>query len=115
MSKVFGTVTTLENIMTLEKGVITPGASANLNASAGVNVWTLSANQNETINSDGVQVAGDIWVFVITNDASSARTITFSTGFKPSATLVGTVSKSATIVFVSDGTNWYELCRTLLL
>jgi hypothetical protein len=49
---------------------------------------------------------------VIINDATSGKTITFGTNFKPTATLVGTASKTATVSWLSDGTNWYEVGRS---
>jgi hypothetical protein len=37
--------------------------------------------------------------------------VTFNTNFKPNGTLTGTISKTATVDFVYDGTNWYETSR----
>lgn len=73
---------------------------------------TTSAVGNATINASGKGLPGQILYIIVVNDATSNRTITFGTNFKPSATLVGTTTKAATIGFVSDGTNWYELFRT---
>lgn len=95
---------------------VTPSATITLTHHAFTNVyakWT--AGENETVNASGTQVAGQRMTLIIVNDATLARTITFGTGFKPSATIVGTVSKAATIDFISDGTNWWETNRTLLL
>jgi hypothetical protein len=50
---------------------------------------------------------------IIVNDATAGRTITFGTNFLSTGTLVGTISKTATIRFVGDGTTWYETSRTL--
>jgi|SRR5579859_2509612 len=74
---------------------------------------TVNSTGNATINASAAGVAGQhIWV-MITNDGTSGKTITFGTNFKPSATVVGTTSKTAVVHFVSDGTNFYEVARTL--
>ena len=72
-----------------------------------------TANPNAaTINASVVGTAGQhIWVLII-NDATSGKTITFGTNFKPNGTLTGTVNKAAVVQFVSDGTTWYEVART---
>ncbi len=76
---------------------------------------TVNATGNATINASAAGTAGQhIWVQII-NDATSGKTITFGTNFKPSATVVGTTSKTAMVHFVSDGINWYEVARTLNL
>lgn len=95
---------------------VTPGATVTLTHHQFTNVyakWT--AGEAETVNASGTQKAGQRMNLLILNDATLGRTITFGTGFKPSATVVGTISKVASISFLSDGTNWYELSRTLLL
>ena len=69
-------------------------------------VTTTSGVGNATFNASAVGVAGRTITFEITNDASANRTITFGSNFKSAGTLVGTTSKTATITFRSDGTNW---------
>lgn len=92
----------------------TPGSTVTLDVTTGNHaVWT--AGENETVNASGAQFASQELTCIITNDATLPRTITFGTGFKPSATVVGTVSKVAVIKFVSNGTDFYELARTLAL
>lgn len=76
---------------------------------------TVNATGNATINASAGGNAGQVLYVLVTNDATSAKTITFGTNFKPSATVVGTQSKSAMLHFMSDGTNWYEVSRTLAL
>ena len=78
-------------------------------------VFTWTAGENETVNATGTQIAGQFLTCIITNDATLARTITFATGFRPFATIVGTVSKAATITFVSNGTSFFEVSRALVL
>jgi hypothetical protein len=76
---------------------------------------TVNATGNATINASTAGQAGQhMWV-LIANDATSGKTITFGTNFLTTGTIVGTVSKSATIHFISDGTAFYEVSRTLVL
>lgn len=65
-----------------------------------------------TINATSGGKAGQKISILLPNDASSGRVVTFGTNFKSSGTLTGTTSKTASITFESDGTNWYEIART---
>lgn len=95
---------------------VTPGATVTLTHHEATNVYSKwTAGENETVNASGTQRAGQRMDLLILNDGTAPRTITFGTGFKPSATIVGTNNKLATICFTSDGTNWWETSRTLLL
>lgn len=76
-------------------------------------ITTTSAIGNATINASAAGVAGQEITIIITNDSSAGRTITFGSNFKPSGTIVGTASKTATIRFASDGTSWWETSRIL--
>lgn len=100
-------------------GMETPIYSATITLDVSKNalhyIATTSAVGNATINASSKGMAGQEIIILIANDSAGARTITFSTNFKPSATIVGTASKSATICFVSDGNNWWETRRTLVL
>ena len=92
----------------------TPGATVTLDVATGhVAKWT--AGENETINASGAQYVGQELTCIITNDATLPRTITFNTGFRASATIVGTTSKVSVIEFVSDGTNLIEKSRTIAI
>lgn len=73
---------------------------------------TINAVGNATINLSGGGVAGQMIVVMIINDATSGKTVTFGTFFKPSATVGGTASKVAVVTFISDGNNFYETSRT---
>ena len=75
-------------------------------------VTTVDATGSVTFNASGAGTAGQHLYFIITNDGTSGKTITFGTNFKPSGTLVGTTSKTATIEFISDGSSLWEVCRT---
>ncbi len=72
---------------------------------------TTSLVGDATINASSGGTAGQVMYIVIANDAASGRTITFGTNFKPNGTLVGTIGKTASLIFVSDGTNFYETSR----
>jgi hypothetical protein len=53
-----------------------------------------------------------MWI-IIANDNVSAKTITFGANLLSAGPLAGATGKSATIHFVSDGTAWYEVSRTV--
>lgn len=76
-------------------------------------VTTTNAIGNSTFNAADGGVPDQEMRFIITNDATAPRTITFGTNFKPNGTLVGNTSKTSTIGFVSDGVNWWEQYRTV--
>lgn len=78
-------------------------------------VTTVNATGSVTFNATAGGTAGQRVVFIITNDATSAKTITFGTNFVANGTLTPSgASKVATIEFISNGTSLYELCRTIL-
>jgi hypothetical protein len=64
-----------------------------------------------------VPAAGSTRVVLILTAGSSSFTITFGSGFKPTATLAtGTVTARVfAISFLSDGTNLYETARTVAM
>lgn len=53
-----------------------------------------------------------MWI-IIANDNTSAKTIAFGANLLNTGPLTGVVGRSATIHFVSDGTAWYEVSRTV--
>lgn len=55
---------------------------------------------------------GDKIEFLFTSDGTN-RVVTFSTGFLPTGTLTVTASKSASAVFMFNGTAWIELSRAV--
>lgn len=99
------------NAIIMESSSPTPGATMNLGASAG-NLFKWTAGENETVNITSGQQAGRVITFMITNDAI-IRTITMGTGIVSIGAIVGTALKTAVVVLQSDGTNFYELSRTL--
>lgn len=76
---------------------------------------TIHATGNATINANSSGIAGEEMTIIIGNDATSGKVITFGTNFRSAGTITGTASKTATIKFISDGTAWFETCRTLAL
>jgi hypothetical protein len=53
-----------------------------------------------------------MWI-ILANDNTSVKTITFGPNLLNAGPLAGVLGKSATIEFVSDGTAWYEVARTV--
>ena len=68
---------------------------------------------NATLNAATAGLPGQHMWIIITNDNSSAKTVTFGANLLNSGPLAGALAKSATIHFVSDGTAWYEVARTV--
>lgn len=94
----------------------TPGSTVTLVIVDGedhVAIWT--AAQIESVVISGTHSAGQELTCIITNDATLGRVITFSTGFLPVGIVTGTISKSAVVKFVSNGTNFLEISRSLVL
>lgn len=78
-------------------------------------VTTVNATGSVTFNATTTGTAGQRIAIIITNDATSAKTITFGTNFTANGTLTASgVSKKTTIQFISDGTSFIEVSRTVL-
>ncbi len=78
-------------------------------------VTTVNATGSVTFNATAGGTAGQEMTILITNDATSAKTITFGTNFKSTGTLTaGAASRQTTITFKSDGTNFLETGRAVL-
>jgi hypothetical protein len=86
--------------------------------------WDASANQvtkvtltaNRTLGAATNQVQGGVYILTLIQDGTGSRTITFNSIYKFSSS-VPTLSTSASardiLVFLSDGTNMYEIGRSL--
>lgn len=104
--------------MTGKKGATqmapTYGATTSLDWERGLfrRVTTTSAIGNSTINAPTVAPDGTEWTVEIANDAGGARTITFGTNFRATATVGGTASKSIFVKFISNGVIWIEAWRS---
>lgn len=78
-------------------------------------VTTVNATGSVTFNATAGGTSGQEMTILITNDATSAKTITFGTNFLSTGTLTASAaSRHTSIVFKSDGTNWYETGRAVL-
>lgn len=108
---VFGTILSTAEVRVDVSASPTPSATISIDAST-ANLFKWTAGENETINITAGQKAGRVITFMITNDAI-IRTITLGTGIVSIGTIVGTALKTAVVVLQSDGTNFYELSRTL--
>ena len=106
-----GAILTTSEVGVQASAAPTPGATVSINAST-ANLFKWTAGENETVNITAGQQAGRIITIMIVNDAL-ARTITFGTGIVSLGVIIGTALKTAVSVFQSDGTNFYELSRTL--
>lgn len=73
---------------------------------------TVHATGNATINATN-GTTGQKITFLITNDATTGKTITFGTNFVANGTLVGTVNLTATVVFTYNGSSWQETSRAI--
>lgn len=80
-----------------------------------VQIGPITGNLSLTIGVGSATLdpqVGDEVKFLIKSDAS-IRTVTFSTGFQPSATLVTVASKTVSATFMFDGTGWQEMSRAI--
>ena len=87
--------------------------------------WDASANQvtsvtlggNRTLGAASNQVDGGVYVISIIQDGTGSRTITFNSNYKFVAGTAPTLSSDANardvLVFVSNGTNMFEIGRAL--
>ncbi len=76
---------------------------------------TTNGAGNAIVNATTAGLSGQHMWIIIANDQISGKTITFGANFRSAGILAGAVGKAATIHFVSDGTAWYEVSRTLNL
>ena len=79
-----------------------------LHVIAGVN----GTSATSTLTPSAAGSAGDVLTILTAADASGTVTVTFASTFHSSGTQATTASHFSSIMFQSDGTRWYELCRT---
>lgn len=87
---------------------ITIDVTKSLHVIAGVN----GTSATSTLTPSAAGSAGDILTILTAADASGTVTVTFASTFHTSGTQATTASHFSSIVFESDGTRWYEVCRT---
>jgi hypothetical protein len=93
-----------------------PTYAASITLDVGVtsyaNVVTTAAIGNASILASSGGLPGQRLSVIISNDSGGARTITFSTNFRATGTVVGTASKVIAVNFVSDGSKFIEQGRS---
>jgi hypothetical protein len=94
--------------------VLSNGATAMAFATNDAVKVTPTANATYTTT---VPAAGKAVFLLILTSGTTSRTITFGSGFKPTATLAtGTVSARVFVIhWISDGVNLYEAGRTIAM
>jgi hypothetical protein len=75
-------------------------------------IRTANSAATGTINAATGGLPGQHMWIIIVNDEISAKTVTFGANLRSAGPLSGTAGKAATVQFVSDGTQWYEVSRT---
>jgi hypothetical protein len=71
-----------------------------------------AASASYTINASGPGTAGQYLFIQWSADSGGARTVTYGTNFKSSGTQgSGGASKTATSLWISDGSAWWEVAR----
>ena len=68
---------------------------------------------NATLDASTGGLPGQHMWIIISNDMTGAKTITFGANMLSAGPLNGSLGKSATLHFISDGTTWYEVSRTV--
>jgi hypothetical protein len=68
----------------------------------------ITMNANLTVNNPGRKPVGFKLCLIIIQDAVGGRTTTFGSDFKANWSPVTTASKTNTIEFISNGTNWIQ-------
>lgn len=76
-----------------------------------VKVAQLTGALSMTAETTRPQIGDELTILF--NADGTARTVTFSTGFSPSATLVVAISKQASATFCFDGVSWVETGRAI--
>lgn len=76
---------------------------------------TNNAVGNAEVRAATAGLAGQHMWIIIVNDQLSGKTITFGENLRSTGPLQGASGKTATLQFISDGTVWYEVARSLNL
>ena len=96
-----------------EEIAITPSATITFTHNEHTDIFsTWTAGENETINASGTQKAGQNMHLVIECDGTP-RVITYGTGFRANGTATLIINTAGVFHFVSNGTDWCEVARTL--
>lgn len=82
------------------------------NVGSTVIVGTLTGAITINVPAAGPYATGTTITYILTQDATGGRVVTWGTGFKEVLTLNTTASKVTAISFVYDGTNWDQVGGT---
>ncbi len=103
-------------------GSISPTFAATVSLDAVLNYTTYvrmlgvsTVSSTCTLTSSNVAGSGARLSISCEASASGTVTYTFGTGFKPSTTAAATLSTAMTVNFISNGTNWVEVSRSLAI
>lgn len=113
---VLGSINSTTDIQSYSSTNSTPGATVTISVTNTTDkqlfYWT--AGEAENVNISGSHPRGKEIIFIITNDATLGRLITLGTGLVGTApTVLGVISKVSVISFISNGTSFYELQRSV--
>lgn len=108
-----GTILSTTSLETISANNESAGITVTIDLSnaALVRIWT--AAQNATVNLTGSQTAGRLLILMIANDATLPRVITLGIGFVSSGVITGVASKTSSVLFISNGTSFFEIARTV--
>ena len=113
----------MANLKTAQEFTATQNFNATTLTDASTVSWDASANQvtsvtlggNRTFGAPTNQKDGGVYVLIVIQDGTGSRTITWNAVFKwvngTAPTLTTTASARDIFVFVSNGTNLYEIGR----
>ena len=113
----------MANLKTAQEFTATQNFNATTLTDASTISWDASANQvtsgtlggNRTLGAASNQIDGGVYVISIIQDGTGSRTVTFNSNYKfvngTAPTLSTAASARDVLVFVSNGTNMFEIGR----
>ncbi len=113
----------MANLKTAQEFTKTQNFNATTLTDASTISWDASANQvtsvtlggNRTLGAASNQIDGGVYVISIIQDGTGSRTVTFNSNYKfvngTAPTLSTAASARDVLVFVSNGTNMFEIGR----
>lgn len=105
-----------DNVAYSPTGTLTDGATVSWDSSA-IQVAQLTLGGNRTLSAPTNLINGAFYALILIQDGTGGRTLTFNSVFKftgaTAPTLTATASARDTLIFQSDGTNLYEVGRSL--
>ena len=109
------------NLKTAQEFTATQNFNATTLSDASTVSWDASANQvtsvtlggNRTLGAASNQIDGGVYVISVIQDGTGSRTLSFNSNYKfvggTAPTLTTTASARDVLVFVSNGTNMFEI------